>query len=250
MSRHENYEILNLIGHGLAEFDGQIEGLFGCDTKRAFYQYIVDFGVAETVHVVKNRRDLFDPYFENSRAGWWQNKEQYVHRKKLIDSLYGNLSPEDYAAVIRQQLKDQFGADIPMALPIQPIQKSRFKQLQETGLEAELYFQHNYEQINTFAGGVLDDARLLGDGYDFQVTFPSKFLLAEVKGVRAKKGGIRMTDREYKTAQEYQDSYSLVIVSGLSDVPKMTPIPDPVKELRFDVQHINSTQTVYCTSSW
>jgi len=161
MSRHKNYEILNLIGYGLAKFDGKFEGFFGCDTKRAFYQYIVDCHVAETVHVVKNRRDLFDPYFDNSRAGWWKSKDQYIHRKILIDSLYGNLSAKDFAGLIRQYLNVNFDASDQGESPIQPIQKSRFKQLQETGLEAELYFQHNYEQVDMFVGGVLDDARLL-----------------------------------------------------------------------------------------
>ncbi len=250
MSKHENYEILNLIGYGLAKFDTQFEKLLGFNSKAEFYSYMVTCGVVETGSTVKNRQDLFDPFFPNPRRGWWQKGDAYAHRKHVIDSLYGGLSAKDFAKVVSQYLKGQFGADISTSLPIQPIQKSRFKQLQKTGLEAEIFFQHNYEQIDSFAGGVLDDARLLGDGYDFQVTFPSKFLLAEIKGVRTQTGGIRMTEHEYVTAQEYKDSYSLVIVSGLNDVPKMTPIVDPVKELQFEVQHIDSTQTIYRTSTW
>lgn len=250
MSRHENYEILNLIGYGLAKFDGQFEKLFGFQSKESFYQYMVACGVVETGSTVKNRQDLFDPFFPNPRRGWWQKGNAYIHRKHVIDALYGELSADDYAGVVRQYLAGKFGASFSSAAPAQPIQKSRFKQLQETGLEAELYFQHNYEQIKAFSGGLLEDARLLGDGYDFQVTLSSKFLLAEIKGVRAQAGAIRMTEREYTSAQEYEDLYSLVIISGLNDVPKMIAIPNPVKELRFDVQHLNSTQTVYCASNW
>lgn len=250
MSKHENYEILNLLGYGLAKFDTRFEKLFGFETKTAFYKYMVECGVAETDGVVKNRQDLFDPFFPNPRAGWHQKGDAYIHRKLLIDSLYGKLSAEEYAGVVKQYLQDQFGTALQDSLPVQPIQKSRFKQLQQTGLEAELYFLHNYEKIDAFAGGSLDDARLLGDGYDFQITFPDIFLLAEIKGVRAASGGIRMTEKEYLSAQEYKDLYSLIVVSELNDVPKMTPIPNPVKELRFEVQHITSTQTVYCVSSW
>ena len=35
-------------------------------------------GIAETTGVVKNRMDLFDPYFENNRKGWWQKSKGRV----------------------------------------------------------------------------------------------------------------------------------------------------------------------------
>ena len=250
MSRHENYEILNLIGYGLAKFDTQFEELLGFNSKSQFYRFLVNCGVAETEGVVKNRQDLFDPFFPNPRAGWHLKGDAYIHRKTFIDSLYGTLSAQDYSEVVSQYLSENYGASLAATKPTSPIQKSRFKMLQETGLEAELFFLHNYESIECYAGGVLGDARLLGDGYDFQISFPGNYFLAEVKGVRAKSGGIRMTEREYKAALEYGDLYSLVVVCRLSDSPVMTAIGNPAKELKFDVQHINSTQIVYCTSKW
>ena len=38
--RHENYEILNLIGYGLAKFDMDFVKQFGCKTKTDFYEEI------------------------------------------------------------------------------------------------------------------------------------------------------------------------------------------------------------------
>jgi hypothetical protein len=77
---------------------------------------------------------------------------------------------------------------------VKPIVKSRFRKLQETGLEAELYFMNNFNSIDDFKGGNLEDARLFGDGYDFQVNVNEHYYLAEIKGIRANKGRFRMTE--------------------------------------------------------
>lgn len=62
-SRHENYEILNLLGYGLSKFDDIFINEFGFSTKTSFYNYFVEIGIVETGSVVKNRMDLFDPFF-------------------------------------------------------------------------------------------------------------------------------------------------------------------------------------------
>lgn len=71
---------------------------------------------------------------------------------------------------------------------IEPITQSKFKKMQKTGLEAELYFMNNYQNIELFGNGVLQDARLFVGGYDFQIVTNSNNYLAEVKGVRQNKG--------------------------------------------------------------
>lgn len=70
--KHKNYEILNLLGYGLAKFDDDFVRQFGFTTKTEFYNHFVKIGIAERVGVVKNRQDLFDPFFDNGRKGWWQ----------------------------------------------------------------------------------------------------------------------------------------------------------------------------------
>ena len=64
MSKHPHYELLNLIGYGLAKFDKLFIKEFQCSSKSEFYRYVVSLGIAETTGVVKNRMDLFDPYFD------------------------------------------------------------------------------------------------------------------------------------------------------------------------------------------
>ena len=78
-----------------------------------------------------------------------------------------------------------------------PLVRSKFKQLQTTGLEAELYFMHNFHELDIFKNGILEDARLFGDGYDFQIQIDSRFVLTEIKGVRSKSGSFRFTENEF-----------------------------------------------------
>jgi len=46
---------------------------------------------------------------------------------------------------------------------------------------------NNYNSIDIFKNGLLEDARLYGDGYDFQVTINESSFLAEIKGIRKKR---------------------------------------------------------------
>ena len=60
--KHENYEVLNLIGYGLVKFEMDFVTRFNYQTKTDFYQEMVNRRVGETVGTIKNRRDLFDPF--------------------------------------------------------------------------------------------------------------------------------------------------------------------------------------------
>ena len=126
-----------------------------------------------------------------------------------------------------------------------PIIKSKFKQLQLTGQEAELYFKKNYQQIEHFKNGDLEDARFWGDGYDFQIQIETEYFLVDVKGVRKTYGAFRMTDKEYSRAKEYKNDYGLVVVSNLEDIPKMTTIFNPVAELTLKREERTQLQISY-----
>ena len=95
----------------------------------------------------------------------------------------------------------------------------------------------------------IEDARIFGDGYDFQIIKGSDFLLAEVKGVKMEVGSIRMTKNEFEKAKEYQNAYFLVVVSNLAEVPKITPIENPVKRLKLKENKIISSQINYHSES-
>lgn len=199
--QHKNYEILNLIGYGLAKFDLKFVNLLGFRTKTELYESIVQRGIAETTGVVKNRQDLFDPFFDNKRKGWWQGGDKYIHRKVLIDSLFGSLDVGAYTDVVRLYMQNKFPVIGEKKKEISPFVRSKFRQLQITGQEAELFFMHNYKDIDTFKEGNLTDARLFGDGYDFQIEIRQHFFLVETKGLRTPYGSIRMTQNEYKKAK-------------------------------------------------
>ena len=250
-NKQDNYEILNLIGYGLAKFNDGFVNEFGFKTKTDFYNYVIRCGVAETVGTLKNRQDLFDPFFDNGRKGWWQKGDAYIHRKKFIDSLFGDYAVGNYAEIVKLYLKNNFRFDDlkPSETKISPIIKSKFKQLQETGREAELYFKDNYRQIESFKSGILEDATMLGDGYDFQIQIETQYFLVDVKGVRKARGAFRMTDKEYFRADEYKNDYGLVIVSNLEDLPKMTTIFNPLAEIALEKQERTQQQISYHSKS-
>ena len=241
-NKHENYEILNLLGYGLAKFGNEFIKQFGFKTKLSFFEYFVEIGIVETGSVVKNRMDLFDPFFDNNRKGWWQKGNAYIHRKSLIDSLFGNENVIGYANIVKLFLKDNFKIK-DIFVEVKPIVKSRFKKLQETGLEAELYFMNNYNSIDIFKDGNIEDARLYGDGYDFQINVNENSFLAEVKGIRAKKGKFRLTENEYFKAKEYQNDYIITLVLNLDDLPTFLTIENPLKNLKFEERIIKSKET-------
>ncbi len=244
--KHENYEILNLIGYGLAKFNIEFILPFGFSKKMAFYNYIVEIGLAETVGTVKNRQDLFDPFFDNGRRGWHQKGDAYIHRKLSIDNFFGSLDATDYADIVKMYIRNNYGVvDMPPRKTISPVKKSQFKQLQATGYGAEIFFMKNYQSISSFESGVLEDARMLGDGYDFQVSVKKQYFLAEVKGMQGASGGIRMTKNEFQKAREYGSDYALVVVAKLTDVPQMQPVFDPTKKLHFTKKSMVSKQLSY-----
>lgn len=232
-SKHKNYEILNLIGYGLAKFNMEFIREFGFSTKSSFYDFCVENKIADTPGTVKNRMDLFDNFFPaNGRRGWWQKGDAYKHRKIYIDSLFGKEDVKGFADAVKLYLKEKHNVKAENLLET-PLNKTRFKRMQETGLEAELFFINNYQSIDIFKGGFLDDARLFGDGYDFQISLTNKFWLAEVKGLRGTSGGIRLTENEFKKATEYKSDYVLSIVANLGDIPNFRVIVNPVKNLEF-----------------
>ncbi len=244
-NKNRNYEILNLLGYGLAKFDKEFIMEFGFHTKTDFYNFFVKQGLVETQSVVKNRMDLFDPFFDNGRKGWWQKGNTYIHRKELIDSLFGQENVKNYASIVKLFLKEKYniksekhiGFDKP-----KPIIQSRYRKMQETGLEAEIFFMNNYTSIDMFKNGKIEDARLYGDGYDFQIDVNKNIYLTEVKGVRDTTGKFRLTEIEYHKAQEYKDDYIITLVLNLNDKPNFLTIANPIKELKFEERVIKSKE--------
>ena len=67
--------------------------------------------------------------------------------------------------------------------------------------------------------------------------------MAEVKGIRAKKGKFRLTENEYFKAKEYQNDYIITLVLNLDDLPTFLTIENPLKNLKFEERIIKSKET-------
>jgi hypothetical protein len=233
-NQHPFYFELNLIGYGLAKFNYHFTNAFGFTSQRDFCQYCIDIGIAKTIGTVTNRMDMFDPFFpETGRRGWWQKKELNQHRKAFIDALHGQASVNEYADMVKYYLATHPSLRME-TVAIEPIARSRYQALQETGLQAEMYFMTHFQQIDALAEGVLSDARCYGDGYDFQIKTHQDTYLVEVKGIRDKQGTFRFTHKEFLTASTYQQNYLLVLVLNLNEAPTFKVIAHPVVELRFN----------------
>ena len=239
-----NKILTGFIGLGLAKFDLNFAKEFGCNTKTAFNKLAVTLDLAKTEKAVSNRQDSFDPYFDNGRKGWWQ-RNQREHVKLFIDSLFGNENVKSFANIVKLFIKDYDKKLVLETTEVQPVIKSKFKQLQITGNEAEFFFMSNYKTLSVFEDGILEDARLWGDGYDFQIQLQEKFVLAEIKGVRNKNGAIRITQNEFDKAEEYKNDYFIVVVSNLSKTPQLNVIENPLKNIKFNRRELNSTQINY-----
>ncbi|MDR0957138.1 MAG: DUF3883 domain-containing protein [Candidatus Nomurabacteria bacterium] len=240
--KHENYELLNLLGYGLAKFDNDLIKEFDFNTKQSFYDFFVDKGLVKTASTVKNRMDLFDPYFDNGRKGWWQKADAYKHRKILIDSLFGDENVKTYANIIKLFLNEKYNIKEFFG-EVKPITRTRFNKLQQTGLEAEQFFITNFNTIEVFHNGVIADARLYGDGYDFQVDVGEKAFLVEVKGIKKDKGKFRLTENEHSKASEYTNDYFIAAVMDLENNPTFKIINNPLASLKFTERITKSKQS-------
>ncbi len=117
--------------------------------------------------------------------------------------------------------------------------------MQETGQEAEEYFKSNYKLISPFKRGSIEDARLYGDGYDFQLDFSDEsYFLIEVKGLKTESGNIRFTEKEYHRAKEFKDEYFLVVVSNLVNSPLFSITQNPTKNLKLKKKERNQKPVI------
>lgn len=101
-------------------------------------------------------------FFPNKRKGWWQKGDAYIHRKLWIDSLFENESVKGFSHIVklfartiwRQRFRHYPNAYL----------KTQYKSMQETGLEAELYFLNHYKNIKIFSCGHLKTCVFLAMG--------------------------------------------------------------------------------------
>jgi len=80
---HPNNELLDLLGYGLAKFNGAIISEFGFSTKIAFYQYFVDLRIAETFMSLRIDKIILTRFLRiNAKAGGKKVTPTYIAKNQ------------------------------------------------------------------------------------------------------------------------------------------------------------------------
>ena len=194
-------EILNLIGYGLAKFEADLVAALGFETKSELFRHLIDRGVAATVGTLKNRQDLFNPLVRQAKVGWWQNQDRYLHRKLLLDSLFGELDANGYGAL--------FGNLLATLLPPRggkprrpsyPCQEQVSPTPRNRG-EAELFFMNHYRTIEQFKDGVLEDANCSATGTISRSQSPIRISSSMCRGYEKRLAGFASRKRSTTVQQ-------------------------------------------------
>lgn len=198
-------------------------------------------------NTIKNMRDEFDPYHQNSRIGW--QRELRGSRQKILQS-FQNTDGDTLYEIVKEILSNkEFNRteeykDIHTLFAEEKPTKSKKTQSYilrgPTGRAAELFFQKYFKETGLPKIGELVDCRDQGCGYDFEIKNSSITYYVEVKGLANKNGGVLFTNKEWQTAQKFDELFYLVIVKNVATTPEITIIQNPSSKLK-------ATKNIYTT---
>ncbi|MGL5981892.1 MAG: hypothetical protein ACRCZR_01075, partial [Cetobacterium sp.] len=95
---------LNLIGLYMAKFDKNLFVHFNCKDWLSLYKYFSD-KMKENANGLKNRRDIYDPYFDtNKRVG--HKRELTTNQKKILET-FENLNESIFTDLINYIIRQQ-----------------------------------------------------------------------------------------------------------------------------------------------
>ena len=114
----EHAEALELIGYGLAKFAGPKKGKNEiansmAKNRNAFFQILVDAGIATSLSAVSNRQDKYDPFF-GTKKGYASEKKVSIYgpRKERFDNVIGHLSMAQYIEFINSLIAIETGNEV------------------------------------------------------------------------------------------------------------------------------------------
>jgi hypothetical protein len=175
---------------------------------------------------IQNLRDEFDPFHSNNRRGWHQRPIKPTRQRVLED--LKDLSDDALMALVDRiiQRDEEATAEAVDSLAAVPRTAQNVAERLLTGRRAEDYFLTHSEVLVGVKQTELVDHRQLACGFDFAIdTRPE--LGIEVKGVKAVKGEILFTDREWTEARIRRNNYWLVIIGNLDSAPQGKVVRDP-----------------------
>jgi hypothetical protein len=240
MMERENEAAL-IVAFYLAKFNRTaLENLGYSAWKPAFDAIGAQLGV--NPHTVKHMRDQFDSMFD-IRAGWYQRPLPLSRRR--VAEAFNALSEQALFSFVQDVLTSRnfvsttTGREVlhamtgPMAgasmTGTDAATREAYPQRGLTGRAAESLFLEHFEQQKTPFNGDLFDARQYGAGFDFKISKGLDQFYIEVKGIADKAGGILFTDKEWESACQKAEQYSVAIAFNLSRAPAIAYINNPKK---------------------
>jgi len=212
---------------------------------------------------INQYRNIFDYYFPNSRKGWDKNKIGARQKEMEIMSFYDKYTFDEMLKIVQEMVfmtnfdlpfdwtsKENKQNEIISDSILDPENQTKNEETLAkrliTGQAAEHYFLNNYENIEMFKGGKMEDTRLFGCGFDFKIQFESQFLAVEVKGLAKNTGSLLMTEKEYKVANLLEQNFVLFVVKNFYQKPDHCILQNPISSnLNFKKIEKTIIQTSY-----
>lgn len=219
-----------VVGYAMSRLDDRYLTAMGVKSWRAaFDKAAAALGVPRAS--MKNLRDEFDPMHANARAGWKDRPVRDTRANVAHD--FRDVSDEALIEFVQQVLARNVEATneaIDALMSTRSVAANVAERLL-TGRRAEEFFITHSKQLVGIASDALRDCRLHAGGYDFAAPARDDRVF-EVKGLKAAKGDVAFTDREWAEAATRGKHYHLILVGNLASQPAARVIPDPRSVLK------------------
>ncbi len=225
-----------IIGYAMSRLDVEYFRYRNARSWRAVYEEAAQ-ALAVRASSIKNLRDEFDPFHNNSRRGWHQRPIK-PSRQRVLEDLQDLSNDALMALVDRSILRDEEAtAEAVDSLTAVPRIAQNVAERLLTGRRAEEFFLTHSENLVGVKKTELVDHRQSACGFDFAVDGRPE-LRIEVKGLKPIEGEILFTDREWTEARSSRDNYWLVVIGNLISVPQGKVVHNPyhVLEARCSYQ--------------
>jgi len=221
-----------LVGMYLSKYDKRALDILGFESFVEAYNTI-GLAINAKPLSIRNYRDEFDPVFPNERKGWYK-RPMFRTRKEMLEK-YKDLTLEAFTDLVKNVIYQNPAVNLMEEKIESEEDKSRtFAKRLITGQAAEQYFRDNYQAVPAFKGLAFEETTKFGCGFDFRVLHNTGFYAVEVKGLEKAKGGIGLTDKEYRTAFYLKESYFIFLVKNFIDAPFHSLFRNPVFSHELD----------------
>lgn len=224
-----------IIGYAMSRLDNLYLSARKCTTWQAAYLEAAT-ALSKPPQTFNNLRDEFDPIHPNPRKGW-HNRTMRQSRQKVLNELQ-DVSDDallELISHILQRDEENIGEAIDSLVPISRVAHNVAERLL-TGRRAEEYFLANTQQLIQLPQQTIIDLRNAACGYDFGIDNQPQWAI-EIKGIKASRGAIQFTDREWKEAKLRGIDYWVIIIGNLATEPSAKIVRDPYNSLAIQSRY-------------